>query len=206
VAKNRSSDTALAVPSRWLGGGAVALIHLAFLMAVLLTDHLTFHKTPDGRPMEIYRLPDEAPAYSRQTIQPITPPSSAASAPSSVLAPRLDGPMILIQPEKPLPPNLRGLDLSTKPAGNGIRPLTQDDLLSSKETKLKQFFAESEERNRLDREPPAGRECEAVITSKSNAASLGVDAYHEPLPIDAVCTPTLSAKELSKRNDRFAPQ
>lgn len=205
MAQNRKSQTALASPARLLGGGAVALVHLAFFTALLLTDRLTLHKMTDGKPMHLYRLPDETPAYSRPAIQPITPPSVAAAAPSSVLAPRLDGPMILIQPERPLPPNLRGLDFSTAPL-TGPRTLTQEDLLPSKEAKLKQFFKESEETHRLGNEPAAGQECEVAVTSQQNAASLPDSAYHEPQPVFLVCSPTLSAKGLAKRNDRFAPQ
>lgn len=206
MAKNRNSGEALAVSGRWLGGGAVALIHLAFLLALLMTDRLTFHRTPDARPMTVYRLPDDTPAYARPAPQPITPPSSAASAPSSVLAPQLSGPMILIQPEKPLPPYLHGLDLSVKPPANGVRPLTQEDLLPSKEAKLKQFFKDSEMANRLAREPAAGEDCQVSIATQQNAASLGESAFKDPLPVETVCSPTRSAKELSKRNDRFAPQ
>ena len=203
MAKNRKSGTALTHPARWVGGGAVALIHLGFLLVLLMTDRLTFHRGPEARPMAVYRLPDDKP-------KPATVPLSLGSLsrmpiPSAVMTPRLDGPMILIQPETPVPPSLRGFDLSP-PRLSGARPLTQEDLLPSKEAKLKQFFAESEERNRLNREPPAGRDCIASITSKNNAASLGESAFHDPLPLEEVCTPTQSAKALARRNDRFAPQ
>jgi len=203
VAKNRSSGTSLALPGRWLGGGAVALIHLAFVTALLLTDRLTFHKVPDVRPMSIYRLPDDSKPFPAPPA--IGSPTRLPTLPSTVMAPRLDGPMILIQPEKPLPPSMPGFILSPKP-GAGVKPLTQDDLLSSKETKLKQFFAESEERNRMGREPPAGRDCQASITSRNNAASLGESAFHDPLPLETVCSPTEAAKALTKHNQQFAPQ
>lgn len=203
MAKNRISGTALANPTRWLGGGAVALVHLAFLLALLMTDRLTFHKGPDVRPMTVYRLPDDA----KPTPAPpaIGSPARLPSLPSTVMAPRLDGPLILIQPEKPLPPSLPGLSLSPKPGG-AVKPLTQDDLMPSKEKKLQQFFSDSAAENRLSREPAAGQDCKAVVTSQKNAASLGESAFKDPLPIEQICSPTQSAKELSKRNDRFAPQ
>lgn len=204
MAKNRSSGTALALSGRWLGGGAVALVHLAFLLALLATDHLTFRRPPDGRAITVYHLPDDAPAYSRQTLHAMTPPAMAA--PSSVLAPRLDGPMILIQPEKPLPPTLRGLDLSVKPSGTGLRPLTQEDLLPSEESRLKQFYRDTAEANRLFLEPPAGEECKYGLTRDSSLASLGDSAFKDPIPMTTQCTPKSSAKALSKRNQRFAPQ
>jgi hypothetical protein len=203
VAKNRSSGTALAHSGRWLGGGAVALIHLAFLTALLLTDRLTFHKVPDVRPITVYHLPDDSKPFPAPPA--IGSPPRLPSLPSAVMAPRLDGPLILIQPEKPLPPSLPGLVLSPKP-GLAVRPLTQDDLLPSKEKQLKQFFADSAAENRLAREPAAGEDCKVSINSQKNAASLGESAFKDPLPLESVCTPTASAKALSKRNDRFAPQ
>lgn len=202
MAQNRKSGTALTHPARWVGGGAVALIHLGFLLALLLTDHLTFHKTPDTRPMTIYRLPDDKP-------KPATVPLSLGAlsrlpVPSSVMTPRLDGPMILIQPQNPVPPSIRGFDLSP-PKLSGTKPLTQDDLMPSKEKRLKQFFADQEEANRMAKEPAAGEDCQVVIASQQKAASLP-SAFNDPIPVYSVCSPTQSAKALSKRNDRFAPQ
>ncbi len=201
MAQNRQSGTALAGPTRWLGGGAVALIHLCFLLAFLLTDQLTFHKSRDVRPMEVYRIAeDRRPEPAPRSIG--TP--SKTTLPSAVMTPRLDGPMILIQPEKPLPPALRGLDLSPPPL-SGIRPMTQDDLLPSKQARVKQFFKDQAAENSLAREPSAGEDCEVAIASQQQAASLG-SAFKDPLPVYTVCTPRSSAKDLSKRNDRFAPQ
>lgn len=205
MAQNRKSQTGLASPARLLGGGAVALVHLAFFTALLLTDRLTLHKIPDGKPMHLYRLPDETPAYNSPAIHPITPPSVAAAAPSSVLAPRLDGPLILIQPEKSLPPNLRGLDLSVAPI-TGPRTVTQEDLLPSKEARLKQFFKESQQTALYDREPSAGEDCKSGLTKDSAAASLGESAFKDPVPMITECKARPSAKAETRRNDRFAPQ
>jgi hypothetical protein len=181
----------------------VALIHLGFLIALLLTDRLTFHKGPEARPMTVYRLPDDKP-------KPATVPLSLGSLsrlpiPSAVMTPRLNGPMILIQPETSVPPSLRGFDLSP-PKLSATKPLTQDDLMPSKEKRLKQFFADQEEANRLAKEPSAGEDCVASTSNARNAASLGESAFKDPLPIESICSPRGSAKELSKRNDRFAPQ
>jgi hypothetical protein len=153
--------------------------------------------------MTVYRLPDDKP-------KPATVPLSLGSLsrlpiPSAVMTPRLDGPMILIQPELPLPPSLRGFDLSP-PKLSATKPLTQDDLMPSKEKQLKQFFADQEEAHRLTKEPSAGKDCVAVTNVARNAASLGESAFKDPIPVEEVCSPRGSAKELSKRNDRFAPQ
>ncbi len=44
MAQVRSSDS-VAISTRWLGGGAVILVHLIFLLALLLTDKLSPHRS-----------------------------------------------------------------------------------------------------------------------------------------------------------------
>lgn len=202
MAQVRSSG-AVATPTRWLGGGAVALVHLLFLLALLFTDKLSIHKAIDVRPMKIYRLPDETMAQ-RPAPAAIGVPSRITSLPS-VAAPHLDGPMILVRPDKPLPPGLPSiLDLSIHP---GTGHLTVDDLAPpSKEKQLKQFFRDSAEANRLAREPSAGEDCQSQLAKDRDiGGSLG-GGYRDPVPMQTVCTPRNSAKDLAKRNDRFAPQ
>ncbi len=201
MAQVRSSG-AVAIPTRWLGGGAVALVHLLFLLALLLTDKLSIHKAIDVRPMTVYRLPEEP--IAQRAPSAAGAPSRITSLPS-VAAPHLDGPMILVRPDTPLPPALPGvLDLSIHPGGN---KLTIDDLAPpSKEKQLKQFFKDSAEANRLAREPSAGEDCQSQLAKDRDiGGSLG-QGYRDPVPMQTVCTPRNSAKDLAKRNDRFAPQ
>lgn len=206
MAQLRGSDTAVTANSaRWLGGGAVALVHLAFLLALLLTDKLSLHKA-DPRAMMIYRIPEE-PTARRSSAASIDVPSRITSLPS-VAAPHLDGPMFLVRPDQPLPPSLpQILDLSVHDTSRDpTRKKTLEELgPPSKEQQLKQFFKESEEENRHARESSAGEDCEAVRTSDKEAASLGTSPIKEMIPIENVCTPRNSAKELSRRNDRFSP-
>jgi len=199
VAQVRNSG-AVAIPTRWLGGGAVALVHLLFLLALLLTDKLSIHKSTDARTMTVYHLP-EAPMALRTAPAAAGTPSRVTSLPS-VAAPHLEGPMILVRPDKPLPPGLPSiLDLSVHP-GTGV---SLDDLAPpSKEKQLKQFFRDSAEENRLAREPSAGEDCQSLLAKDRDIGSMG--AFHDPLPAETVCTPRSSAKELAKRNQRFAPQ
>jgi len=201
VVQVRSSG-AVAIPTRWLGGGAVVLVHLLFLLALLLTDKLSIHRSLDVRPMKVYRLPDE-PMAQRPSPAASGTPSRVTSLPS-VAVPHLDGPMILVRPDRPLPPGLPGmLDLSVHP-GNTT---SLDDLAPpSKEKQLKQFFLDSAEENQLAREPSAGTDCKSQLASKDGASvSMGV-GYRDPVPIQTVCTPRSSAKELAKRNERYSPK
>ncbi len=200
MAEVRSSG-AVAIPTRWLGGGAVILVHLIFLLALLLTDKLSLHRSIDARPMTVYRLPDE-PMAQRPSPAASGTPSRITSLPS-VATPRLDGPMILVRPDKPLPPGLPGmLDLSVHP---GTNSMSLDELAPpSKEKQLKQFFRETAEANRLAREPSAGEDCQSLLAKDRDIGSLG--GYHDTLPAETVCTPRSSAKELAKRNERFSPK
>lgn len=190
--------TELDNPARWLGGGAVALLHLVFLLVLLMTDRLTLHKTPDVRPMTVYRIPD-TPKAAPPSLS-LGTPSRAPSLPS-VLAPRLDGPMILVQPEKPALPGFQGLDLSVKPGTKSL-----DDLMPSKEKRLKQFFKDQADESSLAKELPAGEDCVASFAKDRQDASLGDSAFKDPLPIELICSPRGAAKALAKRNQRFAPQ
>ncbi len=202
MAQVRSSG-AVAIPTRWLGGGAVVLVHLLFLLALLLTDKLSIHKSVDVRPMTVYRLPEEQMAL-RPAPAATGAPSRLTSLPS-VATPHLDGPMILVRPDKPLPPGLPGiLDLSIHPGAN---TKTLDDLAPpSKEKQLKKFFRDSAEANRLAREPSAGEDCQSLLAKDRDiGGSLG-GGFHDPLPAETVCTPRSSAKDLAKRNERFTPQ
>jgi hypothetical protein len=202
MAQIRSSGPAVIIPARWLGGGAVALVHLLFLVALLMTDKLTFHKIPDARTMIVYRLPEE-PMAQRPAPAAAGTPSRVTSLPS-VATPRLDGPMILVRPDKPLSPGLPGvLDLSVHPGTSKtleqLGPPTQ-------EQRLKQFFKDSDAANRQAREPSAADDCVAVRSADTGAASLGESPVKDLIPLSTVCTPRASAKELSRRNERFAPQ
>jgi hypothetical protein len=184
---------------RWVGGGAVALVHLLFLLALLMTDRLTQHKVPDVRPMIVYRVPEESMATR---MPPSAGSASRITSLPSVTAPRLDGPMIVIRPDKPQSPGFQGLDLSVKPS----KTLSLDDLAPpSQEKRLKQFFKETAEANRLANEPPGGMECKSELTSKDGAAVSMGGGYRDPVPIQTVCSPRSSAKELAKRNQRYSP-
>jgi hypothetical protein len=112
--------------------------------------------------------------------------------------------MILVRPERPLPPGLPGvLDLSVHPGtGTSLEALGPP----SQEKRLKRFFKESEAANRQAREPSAASDCEAVRSADTGAASLGESPVKDLIPLATVCTPRASAKALSRRNDRFAPQ
>jgi len=200
VAALPSSGKALTiVPARWLGGGAVALVHLLFLLALLLTDKLTLHKTADVKPMVVYRLPEE-PSAQRRPLSAAGTPSRVTSLPS-VATPRLDGPMILVRPEKPLPSGTPSLDLSLRPGTvRGLDSLAPP----SQEQRLKQFFKESDAENRQAREPSAGEDCESQLAKDRDIGDLS--SFHDPLPAETVCTPRRSAKEQARRNQRFAPQ
>jgi len=200
VAALPGSGKALTViPARWLGGGAVALVHLLFLLALLLTDKLTLHKTADVKPMVVYRLPEE-PSARRTPPSAAGTPSRVTSVPS-VASPNLNGPMILVRPEKPLPAGMPSLDLSLRPGAarslDSLAPLTQ-------EQRLKQFFKDSDAENRQAREPSAGEDCESLLAKDRDIGDFS--SFHDPLPAETVCTPRKSAKDLARRNQRFAPQ
>ena len=201
MAPIRSSGPAV-IPTRWLGAGAVILVHLAFLLALLFTDTLAIPHSPEAKPMTVYRLPDEP--ITQRPAPPIGASNRIAS-PQSLAAPRLEGPLFLVRPDKALPPGLPGppgiLDLSIHPS-----PMKSlDDLAPpSKEKQLKQFFAESEEANRLAREPSAGEDCQSMLAKDRDIGAMN-GGYHDPVPMQTVCTPRNSAKELNKRNERFSP-
>ena len=194
----RNPGPPLAIPARWLGGGAVALVHLLFLLAFLLTDKLTLHKA-DTRPMTLYRVPENraprAPAAAGT-------PSRVTSLPEGA-APRLQGPMILIRPDKPLTPSLPGLDLSVRPGA----PRSLDSLAPpSPEKQLRQFFKDSAEESRQALEPSAGEDCQSLLAKDRDIGTLSASPFHDPLPAETVCTPRRSAQDLARRNQRFAPQ
>ena len=198
MAQLRNLGTPSIIPARWLGGGAVALVHLAFLFALVLTDKLTQHKSADVKPMIVYRIPEEQPAQRAPAA--VGTPSRITSLPS-IATPRLEGPMILVRPERPLPPGQPGLDLTIHPGA----PKTLDQLAPpSQEQRLKQFFRDSAAENRQAREPSAGEDCETLLAKDRDIAN--TSSFHDPLPAETVCTPRKSAKDLARRNQRFAPQ
>lgn len=190
--------------ARWVGGGAVALLHLLFLLALLLTDKLSLHKAVNTRSMIVYDVPDD-PA-KRQAPTALDLPSRLTSLPS-IAVPHLDGPMILVRPDQPQqPPSLPlMLDLSVHDTSKDPnRKRTLEELgPPSKEQQLKQFFKESAEDARHAREKSAGEDCETMMAKDRD---LGSDSpFKDPLPMETVCSPRASAKELSRRNDRFSP-
>lgn len=199
MAQVRGSGTALEIPARWLGGGAVALVHLLLLLAFLLTDKLTLHKA-DIRPMTIYRVP-ETPVPPHAPAAAGTP-GRVTSLPEGT-APRLEGPMILVRPDKPPAPSLPALDLSVHPgAARSLDSLAPP----SRQQRLRQFFTDSAEENRQALEPSAGEDCQSLLAKDRDVGTLSASPFHDPLPAETVCTPRRSAKELGRRNDRFAPQ
>jgi hypothetical protein len=176
----------------------VALVHLLFLLAFLLTDKLTLHKA-DMRPMTIYRVPEQ-PAAPR-TPAAAGRPSGVTRLPSA--APRLQGPMILVRPDQPLPPTLPGLDLSIH---SGAPPSLDRLAPPSRETQLRQFFKDSAEENRQAREPSGGEDCRSLLARDRDVGTLSASPFRDPLPAETICTARRSAQDLARRNQRFAPQ
>ena len=185
--------------TRWLGGGAVALLHLLLLLAFLTADRLTQRKQPEPPPITVYHVPVAA---KRVPDAPSVGPPARRPAPPPVPALDLSGPMILITPDSPAPFVPRELDLSIHP---GTRKSLDDLAPPSREKALKRFFLDSAAENRQAREPSAGGDCEASFGRDRNAASLGESPFKDPMPIEDICTARRSAKDLARRNDRFSP-
>ena len=185
--------------ARWLGGGAVALLHLLLLLAFLAADRLTRHGQPEPPPITLYRVPDTAKPSS--TTPSIGAPGRRSAAPSARTL-DLSGPTILIAPDQPLPFAPRGLDLTIHP---DTRKSLDDLAPPSREKALKRFFLDSAEENRQTREPSAGEDCQVSFARDRNAASLGESPFKDPMPLEDVCTARRSAKDLARRNERFSP-
>lgn len=134
MAPIRSSGTPVTIPTRWLGGGAVALVHLAFLLALLLTDKLTLHKPADVKPMVVYRIPEGPPAPATARVpapKSATPPVVTLSPPPFSVAPPSSA--ITIMPSEKAAP---------APAPQAGRPNYNDLFSAEKKQQLKQFFTD----------------------------------------------------------------
>ena len=186
--------------TRWLGGGAVALLHLLLLLAFLAADRLTQHNIAEPPPLTVYHVPE--------TTRPIVAAPSVG-APSrlmtlpSVRLPDPAGPMILVTPDQPAPFVPRVLDLSIHP---GTKKTLDDLAPPSREQALKQFFLDSVAEGRQARELSAGQDCVPSFARDRDAASLPTSPVKDLIPIEDKCSPRESAKSLQRRNDRFSPK
>jgi hypothetical protein len=146
VAQIRNPGPPPIIPARWLGGGAVALVHLAFLLALLLTDKLTLHKPADVRPMTIYRIPDQQRAPSPVSIpfpKPAAPPAMTLIPPRFSVAP----PSSAIT----VPPAEKTAPASIPRAG---QPNYNDLFSGDKKAQLKQFFTDQAAEDRRENAKP----------------------------------------------------
>ena len=146
MAQLRSPGKALDHPARWLGGGAVALVHLAFLLALLLTDKLTLHRTVDVRPMTIYRIPEQQktpPRAGMPAPKPAAPPTMTLTPPRFSVAP----------PVSPVTaaPTERSAPAAPPQAG---RPSYNDLFSQEKKEQFKQFFADQAAEDRRENAKP----------------------------------------------------
>lgn len=200
MAANRRQAHALDNSARWLGGGAVALLHLLGLLAFLATDRLAQRKLPEPPPLILYHIPDKA--------GPAPPPSGGAPSriliPAPVRVPDLPSAVILVAPMPDQPLSVpRGLDLSI----HSDAKKSLDDLAPpSRERQLKQFFLDSAAEGRQAQEPSAGKDCEPAFARDQDAASLPTSPIKSRIPIWNECLSRKSAQDLARRNDRFSPK
>ena len=128
----------------------MALVHLAFLLALLLTDKLTLHKPADIKPMAVYRIPEEqqrAPTLGAPIPKPAAPPAIILSPPTFSVAPPQIGrpsPITVTPAEKTNP----------APGFQAGRPNYNDLFSPEKKERLKQFFADQAAEDRRENARP----------------------------------------------------
>ena len=197
MAANRAQTHALDKSARWLGGGAVALLHLLMLLAFLAADRLTQRQLPEQPPPILYRVPQTPKAA------PAGGNSGHLAVPLLLKAPDLPVPAIELRPDPPAVLLPQGLDLQIHPGATK----TLDDLAPpSREQALKKFFLESAAEGRQARELSAGKDCVPVFARDRDAALLPTSPIKDMIPIEDKCSPRESAASLGRRNDRFSPK
>lgn len=146
MAQLRSPGKALDHPARWLGGGAVALVHLVFLLALLLTDKLTLHRAADVKPMTVYRIPERQAAPPRDGV----PLPKTAAPPALTLTPPRFGVAPPSSPTTAVPAE-RTAPAAASQAG---RPNYNDLFSGQKKEQFKQFFAGQAAEDRRENAKP----------------------------------------------------